>query len=277
MDDVLNELTNIDQTHLSNDYIPSTFAKITFINKTNVNKLFNVLLDSGGTSTWITASCIPEGCIPYSLINPLQSSTIAGEVYTNQWVTMFDIVLPELNNTTKINKQGAYVFQGPCKYDIIFGRDFLQQTGIKLNFKNNTIEWEAFALPMKTIDIGFEPQQEFMINHNTQQPDINSNHLSHLSVEQQQQLKSLLNQYPRLFSNTIGKYKNAQVHISIDENITPIHARPYSIPQKQIHKFKEELTHLVNQKILRKCGATDWCSPTFLIPKKMVEFVGFLI
>ena len=146
--------------------------------------MFNVLLDSGGTSTWITASCIPEGYIPHSHINPLQSNTIAGAVYTNQWVTMFDIVLPELNNNTKINKQGAYVFQGPCKYDIKFGRDFLQQTRIKHNFKNKTIEWETVALPMKTIEIGFEPQEEFMINHETtQQPYINLNHLSNLSVE----------------------------------------------------------------------------------------------
>ena len=103
---------------------------------------------------------------------------------------MFDIVLPELNNNTKINKQGAYVFLGPCKCNIIFTRDFLQRIGIKLNFKNNTIEWEAVALPMKTIDIGFEPQEEFMINYNTtQQPDAGSKNLSHLSIEQQQLLK----------------------------------------------------------------------------------------
>ena len=159
---------------------------------------------------------------------------------------MFDIVLPELNNNTKINKQGAYVFPGPCKCNIIFARDFLQRTGIKLNFKNNTIEWEAVALPIKTIDIGFEPQEEFIINYNTtQQPDTGSNNLSHLSIEQQQLLKSLLNQYPRPFSNTIIKYKNTQVHITIDEkykdtqvHITidekaiPVHSRPYSIPHE---------------------------------------------
>ncbi|MEO0404261.1 MAG: hypothetical protein AAF193_05275 [Bacteroidota bacterium] len=54
-----------------------------------------------------------------------------------------------------INKQKALVFNGPDQYDIILGQDFLQQTGMTLNFELKEVCWLDLSLPVrspKTLD-----------------------------------------------------------------------------------------------------------------------------
>ena len=44
----------------------------------------------------------------------------------------------------------AYVFDSPCRYQVIAGRDFLRRTGIDLTFKKNHITWMDWSIPMKS-------------------------------------------------------------------------------------------------------------------------------
>ncbi len=38
------------------------------------------------------------------------------------------------------------------------------------------------------------------------------------------------------------------------------------------HKLQKELNHKVNLVILEPCGASEWASPAFIIPKRMTVF-----
>ena len=47
-------------------------------------------------------------------------------------VVMRHVRLPELNKKCVVEQQKALVFDGQCKYDVIFGADFLSKTGIDI-------------------------------------------------------------------------------------------------------------------------------------------------
>ena len=47
-----------------------------------------------------------------------------------------------------MEEQKALVFDGQCKYDVIFGADFLSKTGIDIKYSSGIIEWLDNKLPM---------------------------------------------------------------------------------------------------------------------------------
>ena len=53
----------------------------------------------------------------------------------------------EKDQTTRVGQnrvmeeQRALVFDGQCKYDVIFGADFLSKTGIDIKYSSGIIEW----------------------------------------------------------------------------------------------------------------------------------------
>ena len=75
---------------------------------------------------------------------------------------------------------------------------------------------------------------------------------------------------PTLFENRIGKFKNYQVSIHIDESIKPSiqRYRPI-IPHAQRKKVEEELKRMLDQDIVEKAdGPTTWVSPLVVVPRK---------
>ena len=90
----------------------------------------------------------------------------------------------------------------------------------------------------------------------------------HLSTQQKEKLRRVLEQYPQLTDGKLGHYKHKKVHIELDKDAKPFHSRPYAVPKVNEDAFLKELNHLVEIGVLRPCGPTEWGSPTFIIPKK---------
>ena len=65
-------------------------------------------------------------------------------------VKLNDIVLPEFDKTKIVDKLDAHVFDSPCAYDVILGRDFLCRVGLSLNFENGYIEWMGQRIQMRS-------------------------------------------------------------------------------------------------------------------------------
>ena len=80
----------------------------------------------------------------------------------NKWSTMawsfltsceaeIKIKLPELHFTAQIFAP-FHITSRKSNYNIIFGRDLLQEIGINLDFQNNFVDWKETKTPMKSID-----------------------------------------------------------------------------------------------------------------------------
>jgi Reverse transcriptase (RNA-dependent DNA polymerase)/RNase H-like domain found in reverse transcriptase len=90
----------------------------------------------------------------------------------------------------------------------------------------------------------------------------------HLNEEQQQELGKLFAKYDKLFSGKLGCYPHRKIHLDVKDGARPYTCRPYPVPKHHQQVFKDELIRLCDEGVLSQCGASEWLSPTFLIPKK---------
>ena len=266
--------------------VPTSFMIAKIINEKTSMRLLRVLFDSGGSATMIHDRCLPKGCVPTVLTNTVTSNTIAGNFTSNTCVYMREIILPEFNRNKKIDGQGAFVFQEDCRYDVIFGRDFLSKTGLDIRFANNTMQWMNVMVEMKDIP----PMRLGRVNQNQNDDNDDEKEMfatmildakydgaspekvaalqTHLTQTQRNDIKNLVAKYPTLFSNTLRKYPHRKIHLELEQTAIPRHARPYSVAHVHREVFKKEIERLVEIGVLRPCGATEWASPTMIIPKK---------
>ena len=117
----------------------------------------------------ISFKSFAEGCTPRLLKNPIRSTTVAGTFESKAVVYMKDIVLPEFDRNKRIDGQSALVFDGPCRYDVILGRDFLLKTGMEFDFGKKIVRWFGNSIPLRvSIPLNKEgrlQQQEAIESH----------------------------------------------------------------------------------------------------------------
>ena len=271
--------------------VPMTFLVAKTVNQHTSMRLLKVLLDSGGSATMAHERILPRGCTPTLLDNPTTSTTIAGTFTSKRSVCLRDLVLPEFDRNKKIDYQGAYVFGGECRYDVILGRDFLSKVGMKFDFSKNTITWEDVEVAMRSAegelhdrvldstDEAYEcAELEDKLDafsstildakYESHTPDEVADKQVHLTPAQRSDIKRLVTKYNKLFSGELRKYPHRTFSLEIDPQAQPIHARPFTVPRAHEDVFKKELEHLCEIGVLRPVGATEWASPTFIIPKK---------
>ena len=178
-------------------------------------------------------------------------------------------------------------------YDMIIGRDILQGLGIKFDFSDLTIEWDAVTVPMRDANSvqedAFYVHKPEAISEATQRiktildakyEKANLQEVAaaatHLSTAEQHKLHSLLNKYEDLFDGSLGKWKMDAYEIELHPNATPYHARAYPIPQVHTATLKMEVDRLVKAGVLRQVNHSEWAAPTFIIPKKdgSVRFIS---
>ena len=99
----------------------------------------------------------------------------------------------------------------------------------------------------------------------------------HLSVKDREILSNMLNKHTVLFDGILKVYPHQLVHLDILPNVTPRHLYAYPVANIHLNVFKAELLRLCDIGVLERYGASQWASPTLIIPKKMVVFGGSLI
>jgi hypothetical protein len=78
-----------------------------------------------------------------------------------------------------------------------------------------------------------------------------------LYVEEQNQLKILLQKYEHLFDRTLGEFNIDSIEISlwlINHNYKQVHARAYTVPRSVEHQLQQsmEILRLVKIRVIKK-------------------------
>ena len=133
----------------STPLIPMTLLIPGRINNQRSNKMLKVLFDTGGSHTIISRRALPKGAVPTQLQNPIKTNTSAGTYDTKQYVYLENTYLPEFDRHKSIDTIKAHVFEAPCNYDIILGRDILSHFKIDIKYSTQTIQWEEQEVHMK--------------------------------------------------------------------------------------------------------------------------------
>lgn len=276
---------------------PLTIMIADTIGAVRSRKMLKVLLDPGSTSTFIYRECLPRACKPFKFEKPRPINTLAGDGMSSEMVVICGIRLLELDKNRKIYQQKAFVFDKRCRYDVILGSDFLKKAGIDIKYTTSTIEWYDNELPMRDpwsidndeliamCDVVEQQCEEELFGMDWYDPTCYATEIldakyeavstdeivdqcTHLDDSQKSDLKIVLKSFSKLFSGKLGVYPHRKFHIDLEPGAVPKHARPYAIPRIHLAAFKKELEHLVSIGVLSRTGASEWGSPTFIIPKK---------
>jgi hypothetical protein len=149
---------------------------------------------------------------------------------------MRKVRLPKLNNKHVVEEQKALVFDGQCKYDVIFGADLLSKTDIDIKCSSGIIEWFNNERPMRNpsqldnkeyltmaevLEVQCKAEQLFGMDwynpayyaseildakYGKVSTDDVMDQLTHLNDKQKQDLKVLFKDFTRLFHGTLGVY-----------------------------------------------------------------------
>ena len=116
------------------------------------SKLLRVLYDSGESKSTAKKNVLPKGVRldangPTTLMN-----TLAGPYAPLGSVYIKGIRLPAFDKNRIIDEHNFMVFDQPCNYYIILGRDFLRKIGMNLNYKDLSIEWLVNTAPMDSLN-----------------------------------------------------------------------------------------------------------------------------
>ena len=207
----------------------------------------------------------------------VKMTTLNGICEAQGKVMLKKLRLPELDKNRIISEQEAFIFDSPCRYDVILGQDFLEKTGIDIRYSIRKVEWLGSTIPLRSPhddtneeEVMGEVFQSYLVQledeyfgedwldsyltspktildakYEKLDVDTFAKEQSHLTCSQQDDLRDLLRKHERLFSGELGLYPHKKMHIELEPNAEPVHARAYSVPRMHEDTFKKELDHLV--------------------------------
>ena len=258
-------------------------------------------MDSGGSHTIIHRSALPPGCVPEQ-VPAFPTKTAAGIFQAKGVVWLNDVILPEFTRSLKSLEMKAYVFDSPCEYDIIVGRDWLSPNAFDIRFSQSTMEWFDRVVPMRNsgelragnLYLGnyemddddadacpcnycdghsHESHQATMKIAESKYDGVDdmeelAESLQHLTKEERKKFERTFDKCHDLFAGKLGRFTDYKVSLELKPGSKPVHMRPYPIARAHKEVFTKEAERLVKEGVLARCGATEHAYPSFIVPKK---------
>ena len=271
------------------DLRPVTFVRLNVRRGKPKLVTLRALLDSGGSGTLISERFAKK--LKRVKIEPSEWSTPAGTLTTNTMVKA-KFLMPEFHDN-RLLEWKIHVTPNMGAYDMIIGRDILEDLGIDVRFSTQSMEWDGVEIPFK--DFESKELQMFHIQDSAAVEDSvdrvkgildNDYHKatleevarmqSHLSEDDREALLSLLEKYEELFDGTLGRWTHEDYHLELREGVKPYHARAFPAPRVHYETLKKEVERLCEAGALKRVNHSEWAAPTFIIPKKdgKVRFVS---
>jgi hypothetical protein len=171
----------------------------------------------------------------------------------------------------------------------------MKEYGITLDFKDKMITVDEVKLPMQNINYlqGSSTLRALRLNHSLameqqstqdatkrvtqildakyQKADLQSifrDNCKHLSTNQQKKLLQLLTKYKLLFDGTLGDWKTKPVSFQLKEGVSPDRGQAFSVPKVYKETIIKKVERLCQLGLLKRKPASEWASPSFIIPKK---------
>ena len=289
MAEMLRPKKKVKKEHLSTITLGYLHSKKNSL-KMKHQKRIKILFDTGCGATLIHHSLVKE--LKTREEKPSNWSTKTGSFQTTK-TCKIKFILPAFHKKRDISWR-AYVDETDklsSRYDMIIGRDLLEELGINFLFSEKLMEWDNATTSMLDPDVFCkefidELEHEIFYMHDPVtteaeriqdildakycQADLDKivKDCEQLSEEEQEKLLTLLKKYEDLFDGTVGTWTTAPVELYLKEaNCIPYHAKAYPVPQSQEQKLREEVDRLCQQGILRKINRSEWACPMFTISK----------
>ena len=260
--------------------------------KTDRKLSVKCLLDSGCSATIASKNVVSK----IATNTDSEAWQTAAGIFTTVGKSNLKLQLTELSPTAILEDTVHVTDQNLGQYDIIIGRNTLQQLGIDLLFSTSTVSW-----PERDVELPMKPQEgnckreHFFIQDppSVQQSserltnildakykkadldDVTST-IENLNRLEQKQLNRLLTDYESLFDGTLGRWTGDPYKIQLKDNVEPYHAKPFPVPHAYEATLKTEIERLVKIGVLKKVNRSEWAAPSFIIPKKdqTVRFIN---
>jgi hypothetical protein len=263
------------------------------------DKPLKTLFDPGSDKTFINRRVLPTG-VNGKTVEAVNALNETDEI--SQKAVLEGLALPEFSATQRKDKNAsACVFDQPdSPSDLIFGLDLLVPLGIDISCLTHTMTWLDEGVPWKpkshfndanlADSVSYETHcffvnssdgfDEWIESHSTTTVNVKESKCGkvdtdcaakqqmHLTPEQQIDLAEAPKDCTPLFNGKLRCYPGCKVHLELNADAKPFHARPCPVPENTKAVFKAELEHLVQTGALSRTGPAEWLSPTFAVPKK---------
>jgi len=261
-----------------------------------LHKGLKVLYDSGSSHTMVKTKWTKH-CKHLKGRKSEQEFHTAAGTFKAAGKVVTEFSLPDFNDS-KVLSWPCYLDETEAiGYDMIIGRDLMNEIGLSLDFKNKEIIWDDLRLPMRkqgnkdcsineVVQRTMEPEatQELteraskILDSKYEKADLRevANKQTHLSKNDQDILHNTLKKYEHLFDGTLGEWNTEPVSFQFKEDVVPPSQTPYSTPRVHRETFRKELRRLCEIGVLKEVRESQWGTPTFIIPKKdgRVRFIS---
>ena len=277
--------TNAPSTTTTTDV--GTTVQVQIISNSNnqtSRETINALIDTGCSRTIVKRSALTNVAVERSKeVNETNWNTAAGK-FATKYDVHIDFALVDFAPSKQIQWKAALdETTQQSTYQMIIGRDLQQALGIDIHWSNRTMKWDGIIIPMKKFVC--EPEatrnpvlwtetenfsQTEILDANYKKADTNATveAQKHLTKDQRFHLKLLLYEFEELFDGTLGEWNTAPVDLKLKPGAEPFQLNPFPIAKIHYETLRKEINRLCSLGVLRKVAASEFASPSFIIPKK---------